>query len=95
VAPADDLWLSTAQGRDSAYIAIHVYYLSDHREYFRDVEAVMTAVGGRPHWGKMHTRDASYLRNVYPRFDDFLALRDRVDPQRRFGNAYLSQVLGP
>ena len=36
VAPADDLWLSTAQGRDSAYIAIHVYYMSDHREYFRD-----------------------------------------------------------
>jgi L-gulono-1,4-lactone dehydrogenase len=95
VAPADDLWLSTAQGRDSAYIAIHVYYLSGHREYFRDVEAVMTAVGGRPHWGKMHTRDAGYLRQVYPRFGDFLALRDRVDPQRRFGNAYLSQVLGP
>ncbi len=95
VAPADDLWLSTAQGRDSAYIAIHVYYLSDHREYFREVEAVMTAVGGRPHWGKMHTRDASYLRDVFPRFDDFLALRDRLDPQRRFGNVYLSQVLGP
>jgi FAD-linked oxidoreductase len=95
VAPADDLWLSTAQGRDSAYIAIHVYYLSDHREYFREVEAVMTAVGGRPHWGKMHTRDASYLRNVFPRFDEFLALRDRLDPQRRFGNVYLSQVLGP
>jgi L-gulono-1,4-lactone dehydrogenase len=95
VAPADGLWLSTAQGRDSAYIAIHVYYLSDHREYFREVEAVMTAVGGRPHWGKMHTRDADYLRGVYPRFDDFLALRDRFDPQRRFGNAYLAQVLGP
>jgi FAD-linked oxidoreductase len=95
VAPADDLWLSTAHGRDSAYIAIHVYYRSDHRAYFRDVEAVMTAVGGRPHWGKMHTRDASYLREVYPRFGDFLALRDRLDPQRRFGNGYLSQVLGP
>ncbi len=95
VAPADDLWLSTAQGRDSAYIAIHVYYMSDHRAYFREVEAVLTAVGGRPHWGKMHTRDASYLRGVYPRFGDFLTLRDRLDPQRRFGNEYLTQVLGP
>ncbi len=95
VAPADDLWLSTAHGRDSAYIAIHVYHRSDHRDYFREVEAVMTAVGGRPHWGKMHTRDASYLRGVYPRFGDFLALRDRLDPQRRFGNAYLTQVFGP
>jgi L-gulono-1,4-lactone dehydrogenase len=94
VAPADDLWLSTAYGRDSAYIAIHVFHRSDHNEYFREVEAVMAAVAGRPHWGKMHTRDAGYLRGVYPRFCDFTALRDKLDPERRFGNAYLTQVLG-
>jgi FAD-linked oxidoreductase len=94
VAPADDMWLSTAYGRDSAYIAIHIYYRSDHHEYFREVETVMTAVAGRPHWGKMHTRDASYLRSVYPRFCDFTALREKLDPERRFGNAYLAQVLG-
>jgi len=94
VTPADDLWLSTASGRDSAYIAFHVYHPSPHDEYFRDTEAIMTAVGGRPHWGKMHTRDADYLRGVYPSFGDFLALRDKLDPDRRFGNAYLRQVLG-
>jgi FAD-linked oxidoreductase len=94
VAPADDPWLSTAFGRDSAYIAIHVFHASPHMDYFGDVESIMTAVGGRPHWGKMHTRDAEYLRGVYPRFDDFVALRDAVDPERRFGNAYLRQVLG-
>ena len=54
----------------------------------------MTAASGRPHWGKMHTRDADYLRGVYPRFGDFVALRDKLDPDRRFGNAYLRQVLG-
>ena len=54
----------------------------------------MTAVAGRPHWGKMHTRDAEYLRGVYPRFTDFVAVRDAVDPDRRFGNDYLKQVLG-
>jgi hypothetical protein len=59
------------------------------------VESVLTAAGGRPHWGKLHTRDAAYLRGVYPRFGDFLALRDKLDPGRRFGNAYLSRVLGP
>ncbi len=59
-----------------------------------DVEAVMTAAGGRPHWGKMHTRSADYLRRAYPRFDDFVALRDELDRERRFGNAYLTQVLG-
>jgi FAD-linked oxidoreductase len=95
VTPGDDPWLSTAYGRASAYIAIHVFHASAHAEYFRDVEAVMIAANGRPHWGKMHTRSAEYLRRAYPRFDDFVALRDELDPERRFGNAYLAQVLGP
>jgi FAD-linked oxidoreductase len=95
VTPGDDLWLSTAYGRSSAYIAIHVFHASPHQEYFRDVEAVMTAVAGRPHWGKMHTRSAEYLRQAYPKHGDFVALRDELDPERRFGNPYLTQVLGP
>jgi L-gulono-1,4-lactone dehydrogenase len=94
VAPSDDLWLSTAYGRDSAYIAIHVFHSAPHEEYFTEVESIMTAVGGRPHWGKMHSRDASYLAGVYPKFGDFVALRDALDPDRRFGNDYLIQVLG-
>jgi FAD-linked oxidoreductase len=93
-APGDDAWLSTAYGRDTAYVAIHVFHASPHEEYFREVEAVMTAAAGRPHWGKLHTRDAAYLRGAYPRFADFVALRDKLDPQRRFANAYLEQVLG-
>jgi L-gulono-1,4-lactone dehydrogenase len=94
VTPPDDVWLSTANGRDSAYIAIHVFRSSPHEEYFRDVEALMTAVGGRPHWGKMHTRDAGYLADAYPKMSDFTAIRDLLDPERRFGNGYLRQVLG-
>ncbi len=94
VTPADDVWLSTASGRDSAYIAIHVFRSSPHEQYFTDVEAVMTAVGGRPHWGKMHTRDAAYLADAYPKMRDFVAVRDQLDPDRRFGNGYLRQVLG-
>jgi L-gulono-1,4-lactone dehydrogenase len=95
VTPGDDPWLSTAYGRASAYIAIHVFHASPHQEYFRDVEGLMTAVGGRPHWGKMHTRSAEYLRQAYPKHGDFVALRDKLDPERRFGNPYLTQVLGP
>ncbi len=94
-APGDDPWLSTAYGRESAYIAVHVFHASPHQEYFRDVEAVMVAAGGRPHWGKMHTRSVEYLRRAYPKFTEFVALRDELDPERRFGNAYLTQVLGP
>jgi L-gulono-1,4-lactone dehydrogenase len=94
VAPGDDVWLSTAYGRSTAYIAIHVFHTAPHEEYFREVEAVMTSLGGRPHWGKMHTRGAGYLRGSYPRFADFVTLRDELDPARRFGNPYLEQVLG-
>jgi len=94
VTPSDDVWLSTAYGRDSAYIAIHVFHSAPHEQYFNDIEAVMTSVGGRPHWGKMHTRDAGYLRGAYPRMADFVTLREQLDPDRRFGNAYLRQVLG-
>ncbi|MFG2822019.1 D-arabinono-1,4-lactone oxidase [Kitasatospora sp. NPDC048365] len=94
VAPADDLWLSTASGRDTAYIAVHLYRGTAEQGYFTEVEKLMTAHQGRPHWGKLHTRDAEYLASVYPRFGDFTALRDEVDPQRVFGNDYLRRVLG-
>ncbi|MBC7374074.1 MAG: FAD-binding protein, partial [Frankiales bacterium] len=94
VAPADDIALSTASGRDSAYVAVHVYRGTDHRTYFGAVEALMGSVGGRPHWGKLHGLDAEVLRERYPRFEEFLAVRDRLDPERRFTNSYLDRVLG-
>jgi FAD-linked oxidoreductase len=94
VAAADDIPLSTASGRDSAYLAVHVHRGEPHEAYFGAVEAVMRALDGRPHWGKLHTRAAADLRAAYPGFDTFIALRDRLDPERRFGNAYLERVLG-
>ncbi len=93
-AAADDLWLSTASGRPTGYIAVHRSAKDDPTIYFREVEAIMVSYGGRPHWGKMHTRDAEYLRGQYARFDDFVELRDRMDPDRVFGNPYLARVLG-
>ena len=90
------MWLSTAYGRDSVYLAFHVNARTDHTAYFRGVERDRPApYGGRPHWGKLHTRTAADLAPTYPRFDDFLALRDRLDPDRMFTNGYLERVLGP
>ncbi|TYB68434.1 FAD-binding protein [Nonomuraea sp. PA05] len=95
VTPPSDAWLSTAYGRESAYLACHVYRPTPNPAYFEGVEEIMTRLGGRPHWGKLHTRDAAYLAKVYPRFADFAALRDRLDPGRLFTNPYLDTVLGP
>ncbi|GAA1010146.1 D-arabinono-1,4-lactone oxidase [Streptomyces thermogriseus] len=93
-APADDIPLSTASGRDSAYVAIHMFRGTPYQRYFTAAERIFVAHEGRPHWGKLHTRDADYLAEVYPRFGEFTALRDRLDPHRRFQNDYLRRVLG-
>ncbi|MCX4528576.1 MULTISPECIES: D-arabinono-1,4-lactone oxidase [unclassified Streptomyces] len=93
-APADDIPLSTASGRETAYIAVHMYKGTPYHAYFTAAERIFTAHGGRPHWGKVHTRDAEYFAQVYPRFGEFTELRDRLDPERVFGNDYLRRVLG-
>lgn len=95
VAAADDIPLSTASGRDSAYLAFHVPGSVDHREYFRLVARVLDEYGARPHWGKLHELDAELLRTRYPRFDEFVRLRHAVDPDGVFSNPYLDRVLGP
>ena len=90
----DDVPLSTAFGRDSAYIAVHVYKGMECEPFFRDVEDILRAYDARPHWGKMHYRDAEELSKLYPRWDEFIALRDELDPQRTFSNAYSDTVFG-
>jgi L-gulono-1,4-lactone dehydrogenase len=94
VAPADDIPLSTASGRDSFYLAFHTHRRAEHAAYFALMEQVMRDHGGRPHWGKLHTRDSLAFAQLYPRFGEFLAMRDRLDPDRVFANAYLRRVLG-
>ncbi len=90
----DDVPLSTAHGRDSAYIAVHIYKGMESEPFFRDVEDILRGYNARPHWGKMHYRDADELSTLYPRWDEFISLRNRLDPQRTFANAYTDTVFG-
>jgi FAD-linked oxidoreductase len=97
VAAADDRWLSTAYGRDTAYLAAHRYVREPYQDYLAAVAAIVGEVAGadaRPHWGKLHDLTAADLAPRYPRFADALALRARLDPDGRFGNAYTDRVLG-
>lgn len=93
-APGDDIWLSTGYGRETVYLAFHVNAQTDHATYFMGVEKILTAYGGRPHWGKLHTRTSEDLAPAYRHWDDFLRVRDQVDPDRLFTNGYLDRVLG-
>lgn len=93
-AQEDSLMLSTAHGRATGYIAVHRYWREDEREYFNHIQQIMLAHGGRPHWGKMHTLSHEFFASAYPRFEEFIEVRNRLDPDRVFHNPYLEQVLG-
>jgi L-gulono-1,4-lactone dehydrogenase len=94
VVRGDDLWMSTAHGRDTGYIAVHVYRGTPYDTYFSGVERIMDDYGGRPHWGKLHFQTAETLAQRYPHWDDFLKVRSRLDPDQRFANPYLDRVIG-
>jgi xylitol oxidase len=92
---ADELWLSGAHGRDT--VALHFTWVRDEvavRRAVRTIEEALVPLGARPHWGKVFEMDAGALAEAFPRLGDFAALRDRVDPQRKFGNAFVDRVLG-
>lgn len=91
---ADDIPLSTAYGRVSAYIAVHVYKGMEHEPFMRDVEDILRGHDARPHWGKIHFRDAAELSGLYPRWQEFLDMRDRLDPDGTFRNDYTRRVFG-
>jgi L-gulonolactone oxidase len=91
----DDALLSTATGRDSGYVAVHMYRGMRWRPYFEAVEQIMDSLQGRPHWGKRHFQTAATLRGRYPEWDRFQGLRARLDPEGRFANAWTERVLGP
>jgi len=95
VAAADDVSLSTAHGRETAYVAVHQYRGMEWRPYFEAVEEIMDSYGGRPHWGKRHFQTAATLAPRYPAWDEFQRARDVLDPTRVFSNDYAERVLGP
>jgi len=92
---ADDALLSPAHGRDTAYVAVHVFQGMDGEAPFREVERLMAGWGGRPHWGKRSFLAARELRTRYPEWDAFAAARAELDPDGRFENPWARRTLGP
>lgn len=92
---ADDAWLSPAFGRPTVTISIHEDARLPFQGFFGDIEPIFRSHGGRPHWGKIHGVMAAELRDLYPKWDAFVDLRSRMDPQGRFLNDYLRQLFAP
>jgi FAD-linked oxidoreductase len=92
--PAEDAWLAPAEGRATVYICLRVFHRSPYQRYFDTAEAVLTELEARPRLGTAQSLGAERLASRYPRFADVQRVRNRVDPDRRFGNDYLARVLG-
>jgi FAD-linked oxidoreductase len=89
----DDIWLSPFFGRDSCSIAVHRYHEESYQPWFASVEPILRKHGGRPHWGKINTLGAADFAALYPHWQDFLAVREQLDPQGKFLNPYLRKIL--
>ncbi len=89
---SDDIWLSPAYQRESCYLAVHMYKGMPYQDYFSQIEEIFKRYQGRPHWGKMHTRTAGELAELYPRWHDFRRVRAQLDPQGMFLNDYLRSL---
>jgi L-gulonolactone oxidase len=95
ISAGDDALISQAHGRPTIYIAVHQHQTMEFEPYFRKIEEIFREYDGRPHWGKLHFREAADLAPSFPRWDEFQAVREELDPNRTFSNAYVKRVLGP
>ncbi len=91
---ADDIWLSPFYERQCCSIAIHRYFEEDYDAYFAAIEPIFRKYGGRPHWGKLNTLTREDFAALYPRWNDFIEVRRTLDPDGKFLNPYLRELLG-
>jgi FAD/FMN-containing dehydrogenase len=90
----DDGYLSPVYNRDSVAISVHQNASLPYQAYFDDIEAIVRAHGGRPHWGKKHSLHGEALAGLYPRWAEFMQLRRRFDPDGVFLSESMSRLLG-
>lgn len=91
-------WLSPAWQQPTCFFGFVVYYADDGSlsqeglHFLTEVEKLLAAEGGRPHWGKYYDPQRYVWRDIYPQWDAFRAVRDALDPQRKFSNDYIAAL---
>ncbi|MFI6663141.1 D-arabinono-1,4-lactone oxidase [Streptomyces sp. NPDC050523] len=92
-------WLSPAHERACLYYGFVVYLADDDtfrngaRQDLREIQQILAAEGGLPHWGKYFDADLFNFPAAYARWKDFLRLRQHNDPDRRFLGQFLEGIL--
>ncbi len=95
---ASDSWLSPSYGQETCFFGFVVYYAEDGSlapegvDFLRAVERVLAVEGGRPHWGKYFDESLYDWSSLYPRWAAFRGVRNALDPQHRFDNAFTAAL---
>lgn len=89
VVAADDAWLSPNYQRDNLVVSVSGEPGTDYWPYLRACDSLFAEYGGRPHWGKIHFMTPDRIAGMFPRYEDFLAMRRRFDPNGTFLNPHL------
>ncbi len=94
VTAPDDAWLSPFNDGRRVSISIHAARNEKYDYFFSEFEPVFLKMGGRPHWGKLHSLGAKQLANIYPKFEQFAELRRGLDPGGKFASPYMKKIWG-
>jgi len=91
----DNSWLSYAYKQDTVTMGCvsRNAATADTYEAFKSIETIFLKYGGRPHWGKRFAAKDAELSKVYPKWEDFKALRSELDPTNKFLNPYLTKLV--
>ncbi|WP_313892336.1 D-arabinono-1,4-lactone oxidase [Psychrobacillus sp.] len=90
----ENAFLSPTSGKETAFIAFHMYRGMDETKYFKWVHELMEKYEGRPHFGKMNVLTEERLQILYPELPTFLNLRETYDEHNVFISKYFKQLLG-
>lgn len=90
---ADEAFISPMYGRESVTISLHHNAGLPFEDYFKAIEPIFKKYGGRPHWGKKHYMKAEELRELYPEWENFQEIRQKLDPDEVFLSPYLKELL--
>jgi len=82
----EDAWMSPNHDRANLVVSISGQPGTDYWPYLRACDSLFAEFHGRPHWGKLHFMTADRLDRLFPRYQDFVAMRRRFDPAGIFLN---------
>jgi FAD/FMN-containing dehydrogenase len=88
VVAGDEAWMSPNYQRDNLVVSVSGEPGKEYWPYLRACDSLFAEFRGRPHWGKLHFMTADRVARLFPRYEDFLDVRRRLDPKGVFLNPH-------